>query len=225
MMNICSTCQGAQSECQERLDASSDYRAEVNTHLSPSSSPTSSGDWWNKNFLWILVEEIGLDALRERVKRPLGAPDRTFYGCYIVRPTQRLGFDQRPERDVYLEQLIEALGAGSAARGRCAGVILQPHQRVAALDEPVRVAGRHRGLVGDLEERDAVLGRHHRCRLTRGSAGSAGWSRNTSSNACEIESISAAKRPGMWSAPNIRKNAACCSYVGVGSAPTERGSS
>ena len=27
MMNICSTCQGAQSECQERLDASAEYRA------------------------------------------------------------------------------------------------------------------------------------------------------------------------------------------------------
>src|SRR4026209_491396 len=30
MMNICSTCQGAQSECQERLDASSEYREHVN---------------------------------------------------------------------------------------------------------------------------------------------------------------------------------------------------
>src|ERR687892_721743 len=35
MMNICSTCQGAQSECQQRLDASSDYRGEVNKHLEP----------------------------------------------------------------------------------------------------------------------------------------------------------------------------------------------
>ena len=26
MMNICSTCQGAQSECQERLDANTEYR-------------------------------------------------------------------------------------------------------------------------------------------------------------------------------------------------------
>ena len=32
MMNICSTCQGAQSECQERLDASAEYRAHVNEH-------------------------------------------------------------------------------------------------------------------------------------------------------------------------------------------------
>ena len=33
MMNICSTCQGAQSECQERLDADGDYREHVNSHL------------------------------------------------------------------------------------------------------------------------------------------------------------------------------------------------
>jgi succinate dehydrogenase / fumarate reductase cytochrome b subunit len=33
MMNICSTCQGAQSECQERLDASASYRERVNGTL------------------------------------------------------------------------------------------------------------------------------------------------------------------------------------------------
>ena len=43
MMNICSTCQGAQSECQERLDANSDYRGMVNETLAsrvwPGQSP------------------------------------------------------------------------------------------------------------------------------------------------------------------------------------------
>src|SRR3954467_7948629 len=34
MMNICSTCQGAQSECQERLDANTVYREHVNETLS-----------------------------------------------------------------------------------------------------------------------------------------------------------------------------------------------
>ena len=33
MMNICSTCQGAQSECQQRLDADSAYRAHINEAL------------------------------------------------------------------------------------------------------------------------------------------------------------------------------------------------
>src|SRR3954453_16252369 len=33
MMNICSTCQGAESECQQRLDANSEYRGRVNETL------------------------------------------------------------------------------------------------------------------------------------------------------------------------------------------------
>src|SRR6204780_5515010 len=33
MMNICSTCQAAQSECQERLDANGEYRGTINANL------------------------------------------------------------------------------------------------------------------------------------------------------------------------------------------------
>src|ERR1700748_3277240 len=33
MMNICSTCQGAQTECQERLDANAIYRMQGNERL------------------------------------------------------------------------------------------------------------------------------------------------------------------------------------------------
>ena len=42
MMNICSTCQGAQSECQERLDADGDYREHINSTWPPSSCRTSA---------------------------------------------------------------------------------------------------------------------------------------------------------------------------------------
>jgi succinate dehydrogenase / fumarate reductase, cytochrome b subunit len=144
MMNICSTCQGAQSECQERLDVSGEYRAEVNSHLAPEGlSYEKQADWWNKNFLWLLVEEIGLDALRERVKRPLtGLRIAPFYGCYIVRPTKRLGFDQYPERDQYLEQLIEAVGAEPvdyAGARKCCGFPVITMNRTTSL----RQAGRH----------------------------------------------------------------------------------
>src|SRR3984893_7727822 len=58
MMNIFSTCQGAQSECQERLDASASYREHVNgtlasEGLSYEKDPTRP--LTNKNFLWLLV--------------------------------------------------------------------------------------------------------------------------------------------------------------------------
>src|SRR5687767_13602274 len=90
MMNICSTCQGAQSECQQRLDADDAYREHINTHLAPEGLKYEKGkSWANKNFLWLLVEDIGLDRLRDLVVRPLdGLRIAPFYGCYIVRPTQ-----------------------------------------------------------------------------------------------------------------------------------------
>jgi succinate dehydrogenase / fumarate reductase cytochrome b subunit len=144
MMNVCSTCQGAQSECQERLDADGDYREEVNSHLEAESlSYERDPDWWNKNFLWLLVEEIGLEALAEKVVRPLeGLRIAPFYGCYIVRPTGRLGYDKHPERDRYLDQVIEVLGAESveyAGSHKCCGFPLITMNRVTSL----RQAGRH----------------------------------------------------------------------------------
>jgi succinate dehydrogenase / fumarate reductase cytochrome b subunit len=144
MMNICSTCQGAQSECQERLDVSSEYRAEVNSHLQPEGLSYEKQDgWWNKNLLWLLVEEIGLDAVREKVVRPLeGLRIAPFYGCYIVRPSRRLGFDKFPQRDQYLDMLIEALGAKSvqyAGARKCCGFPVITMNRTTSL----RQAGRH----------------------------------------------------------------------------------
>ena len=144
MMNICSTCQGAQSECQERLDLSSDYRAHVNQHLESEGLSYSTEDgWWNKNLLWILVEEIGLDALRDAVVRPLeGLRIAPFYGCYIVRPTRRLGYDEHPQRGRYLDMVIEALGAESvqyAGARKCCGFPVITMNRTTSL----RQAGRH----------------------------------------------------------------------------------
>ena len=144
MMNICSTCQGAQSECQERLDADGDYRATVNSTLAAENlSYEKSGDWWNKNFLWLLVEEIGLDKLRSKVVRPLeGLRIAPFYGCYIVRPTKRLGYADHPERDQYLEYVIEALGAEPveyAGSHKCCGFPVITMNRTTSL----RQAGRH----------------------------------------------------------------------------------
>ena len=144
MINICSTCQGAQTECQERLDADTAYREHVNTHLEPDGLQyEKDGGWWNKNLLWLLVEEIGLDKLRERVVRPLtGLRVGPFYGCYIVRPRKRLGMEEHPHRDKYLEHVIETLGATPvkyAGSHKCCGFPVITMNRTTSL----RQAGRH----------------------------------------------------------------------------------
>ena len=99
MMNICSTCQGAQSECQQRLDADAAYRAHINEALGGEGLEYVAGKdgFENKNFLWLLVEDYGLDKLREKVVRPLeGLRVGPFYGCYVIRPKHRLGYEEIP---------------------------------------------------------------------------------------------------------------------------------
>jgi len=151
MMNICSTCQGAQSECQERLDANAEYRGLINENLSEEGLTYEKG-LTNKNFLWLLVEEIGLDALKAKVRRPLtNLRVGPFYGCYIVRPVERLNIDNDQPRDTYLGLVIEALGGtvvDYAGSHKCCGFPIITMNQEASL----RQAGRH---LGDAVDADA----------------------------------------------------------------------
>ena len=152
MMNICSTCQGAQSECQERLDASAEYRDDVNSTLEAEGLAYEKGLVTNKNFLWLLVEEIGLENLKKRVKRPLtGLKVGPFYGCYIVRPTDRLGIDDENPRDQYMQWVIEALGGeviDYAGVYKCCGFPIITMNKEASL----KMAGTH---LADAQDADA----------------------------------------------------------------------
>jgi succinate dehydrogenase / fumarate reductase cytochrome b subunit len=151
MMNICSTCQGAQNECQERLDANSEYREHINEALGAESLRYEKGIT-NKHFLWLMVEEIGLDAIREKVVRPLtDLRVGPFYGCYILLPTDRLGISRATPRDTYLHQLIEALGGtvvDYAGAYKCCGFPIITMNKQASLKQ----AGRH---LGDALDADA----------------------------------------------------------------------
>jgi succinate dehydrogenase / fumarate reductase cytochrome b subunit len=144
MMNICSTCQGAQAECQERLDANAEYRAHINATLAAEGLTYEKG-LTNKNFLWLLVEELGLDELRARVRRPLtDLRVGPFYGCYIVRPQERLHIDDEHPRDTYLDLVIEALGGtviDYAGSHKCCGFPIITMNKEASLAQ----AGRHLG--------------------------------------------------------------------------------
>jgi succinate dehydrogenase / fumarate reductase cytochrome b subunit len=151
MMNICSTCQGAQSECQERLDANTDYRDEINGNLADERLRYEKG-LANKNLLWLLVEDIGLDNLASMVRKPLeGLKVGPFYGCYIVRPTSRLGISTERPRDRYLHQVIEALGGtviDYAGVYKCCGFpIITMHKQ-----NSLKQAGRH---LADATDADA----------------------------------------------------------------------
>jgi len=88
-----------------------------------------------RHFLEVLINDIGLEAIKANVKKELrGLRVAPYYGCQIVRPS--LGFDH-PEFPQSLDRLIESLGADVIPfplKSRCCGGPLIVPQEKLALD-------------------------------------------------------------------------------------------
>lgn len=122
VMTICGTCQGIMGAASKRLK--DPVVLERINRMLAQEGITYRGTIQVKHLLWIVVREVGLQRLREQVRIPLSdfriAP---FYGCYILRPSWDLGFDD-PENPTSLEKVIRAVGGESVAyagRTKCCG--------------------------------------------------------------------------------------------------------
>lgn len=124
IMTICSTCQGVMSQANHRLRTNPDYLAEINQALGEEGL-TYHGTTTVKHFVWILLEDVGEETIRQSVKRPLtGLRAAPFYGCYLQRPSEALGFDEQPSRAESLETVMTLLGAEVVdfpGKSRCCG--------------------------------------------------------------------------------------------------------
>ena len=123
ILTICSTCQGVMSQANDRLK-DPEYLAKVNGFLAEEGLEYK-GKANPKHLLWVLVEDVGLKKLLGLITRPLaGVRMAPFYGCYIVRPTDALEFEDHPDRQTALEQIIETIGATVVdfeGKTRCCG--------------------------------------------------------------------------------------------------------
>ena len=110
IMTICSTCQGVMSAANAKLTSDPEYLAKINETLAEEGLEYK-GTTQITHLLWVIVEDLGLEKLKSQVVRPLTdlrvAP---FYGCYVLRPTEILGYKEHPERDTYIEQITSVLG-------------------------------------------------------------------------------------------------------------------
>jgi succinate dehydrogenase / fumarate reductase cytochrome b subunit len=110
VMTICGTCQGIMAGTNRKLKSDAALRERVNKLLQPEGL-AYHGNVQVKHLLWIVVREVGLEKLKGEVEVTLGdlrlAP---FYGCYILRPSWDLGFDD-PENPASMEKVIRAVGA------------------------------------------------------------------------------------------------------------------
>jgi heterodisulfide reductase subunit B len=66
-----------------------------------------------RHLLEVLLEDVGLPAIKRAVKRPLnGLKVACYYGCLLVRPPKILKFDD-PENPTSLDRLVTAMGGTS----------------------------------------------------------------------------------------------------------------
>jgi len=69
----------------------------------------------------VLVNDIGIERIKEKVKSPLGSTVACYYGCQIVRPYATFDNQANPTT---LDTLMEAIGATPvdwAMKTRCCG--------------------------------------------------------------------------------------------------------
>ncbi len=109
LLTICSTCQGMLSLANHRLKDPA-VKSRVDGALAQI-GVTYAGGVRVKHLLEVLTSDVGVEAIRAKVRRPLtGLKVGAFYGCHLLRPSGEVGTES-PEEPETFERLIAALGA------------------------------------------------------------------------------------------------------------------
>jgi len=110
-LDIMTTCATSHAiMCNTAQDMSRDpvYANTINNLVSRTSNVEYTGETQSRHLVHYLVEEIGLEAVRNAVKNPLNMKIAAYYGPDMQREGACGGDDAF--QPTYMEQLIEALG-------------------------------------------------------------------------------------------------------------------
>jgi succinate dehydrogenase / fumarate reductase cytochrome b subunit len=138
VLTICGTCQGVMGSANRQLKDDDALLARINGMLIKEGVRPYQGQIEVRHLLWIIVRNYGLEELKKLIKVRLnGLKVAPFYGCYILRPSQMLGFDDA-ENPTSLEELIRALGGEPveySGRTKCCGfpIILEKEEIATAM--------------------------------------------------------------------------------------------
>lgn len=107
VMVPCAACFNRFKSAQHHLDKDAELRKEVEKTV----GRPYKGSVAIRNPIDIIANDIGLDTLKSKVKKPLtGLRPVAYYGCLLLRPPEVCNFDNY-ENPVLLDKLMAALGA------------------------------------------------------------------------------------------------------------------
>lgn len=126
VMTLCQCCFGTLKKAVFLLEENVSLKKEVNSVLQREDL-CYEGDVEVKHLLPVLDREVGVEAIRERIEKPLqGIKIAAHYGCHALRPSQVVRFDD-PGAPSIFERLVEVTGAESVdwlMRLECCGAPL-----------------------------------------------------------------------------------------------------
>jgi len=128
MVTICNTCQLNTAMTKHRLDNNAELKARVNEKLAEAGLEYK-GTSQITHFLYAIIDDIGLDKVKEMVVTPLSqfniAP---FYGCHNIRPAELQNetheTPENPYNPTSLDDLIIACGGANVdyeEKNKCCG--------------------------------------------------------------------------------------------------------
>jgi len=125
-VTLCSACYYTLSRTNKLLREDSGLKNKVEEALG-SAGLNYKGGVKVRHFLEVLLSDVGLKKIGEKVKIPLTAMNvASYYGCFLVRPPDLTNFDD-PEHPTSLDELVETLGASKVeyyGKTRCCGASL-----------------------------------------------------------------------------------------------------
>ncbi len=113
LLVLCSGCYESLMEAENLIERSENFREQVNALLKSTDNLVYGGGEKIKHLVQVLYDDIGLERLRDEIKRPLdGLRVAVHYGCHVLRPSSTLKFDNA-ENPKILDDLVEITGAKS----------------------------------------------------------------------------------------------------------------
>lgn len=107
---LCPGCAGTLRKVNKKLKESKELREKVNGYLKEINMEFH-GTVEAKHLLQLLVEDVGLEKIRDAVTKPLTKLQVADHaGCHVSRPSKQVSFDNSEDPEV-LKNLIEATGA------------------------------------------------------------------------------------------------------------------
>jgi heterodisulfide reductase subunit B len=131
ILSPCPGCVGTLKYARDRLNGDGALKERVNAVLTRAGREFE-GTRDAKHLLRVLYEDVGLEAIRAAIVRPLHGRLAAHYGCHLVRPAHEAAFDD-PEDPVVLDRLIDITGVRSveyASKMGCCGMNVHGNETV-----------------------------------------------------------------------------------------------